>query len=299
VIGVIEVLNKVNGPFDGNDRDLLQALAASVCIALENARLYKETVAAAAHERDVRRVFQKFVPKEVVDKIVHEPGIGDRPTIEEVKRVTLLNIDIRGFSRTSRRMGPQRTVALLNQFFAAMGEVVFRYRGIVDKYLGDGFLAVFGAPVSGPDDADNAVMAALEMRRILTDGTAGFPPGEPTSIHMGISLHTGEVVVGNIGFEKKMDYTVIGEAVNTVFRMQGLLKSLPDGILISDTTLQLVQAKLSAAPLKMPAEVQSEFGQLALYELIGSDAPGRRVKTARVPDPNVPPLSQRFPAGSA
>jgi class 3 adenylate cyclase len=299
VIGVIEVLNKVNGPFDGNDRDLLQALATSVCIALENARLYKETVAAAAHERDVRRMFQKFVPKEVVDKIVHEPGIGDRPAIEEVKRVTLLNIDIRGFSRTSRRMGPQRTVALLNQFFAAMGEVVFRYRGIVDKYLGDGFLAVFGAPVSGPDDADNAVMAALEMRRILADGTAGFLPGQPTAIHMGISLHTGEVVVGNIGFEKKMDYTVIGEAVNTVFRMQGLLKTLPDGILISDTTLQLVQAKLSVTPLNTPAEVQSEFGQLALYELIGSDAPGRRVKTACAPDHGESPLATRFPAGCA
>ncbi|MCU0563127.1 MAG: adenylate/guanylate cyclase domain-containing protein, partial [Desulfobacterales bacterium] len=114
-----------------------------------------------------------------------------------------------------------------------------------------------------------------------------------------ISLHTGEVVVGNIGFEKKMDYTVIGEAVNTVFRMQGLLKTLPDGILISDTTLQLVQAKLSVTPLNTPAEVQSEFGQLALYELIGSDAPGRRVKTACAPDHGESPLATRFPAGCA
>lgn len=299
VIGVIEVLNKVNGPFDGNDRDLLQALAASVCIALENARLYKETVAAAAHERDVRRVFQKFVPKEVVDKIVHGADIGDRPVIEEVKRVTLLNIDIRGFSRISRRMGPQRTVALLNRFFAAMGEVVFRHHGVVDKYLGDGFLAVFGVPVSGPDDADNAVRAALEMQRILTEENAGLLSREEAAIHMGISIHTGEVVVGNIGFEKKMDYTVIGEAVNTVFRMQGLLKSLPDGILISDTTLQAVQSKLSVTPLETPAEFRSEFGHLALYELAGSDDPGRRVRTGRTPDPGEVPAATRLPAGNA
>jgi GAF domain-containing protein len=74
VIGVIEVVNKINGNFDTNDRDLLQAIAASVCIALENARLYKETVAAAEHERDVRRIFQKFVPKHVIDTILHAGG---------------------------------------------------------------------------------------------------------------------------------------------------------------------------------------------------------------------------------
>ena len=176
VIGVIEVLNKLNGPFDAGDRDLLQALAASVCIALENARLYKETTAAAAHERDIRRMFQKFVPKEVVDRILHGPDGGEKPVIDEVKRVTLLNIDIRGFSGTARRMGPQRTVALLNRFFGAMGEVVFRYRGIVDKYLGDGFLAVFGAPVSGAEDAENAVQAALEMRRVLAGENFGLDP---------------------------------------------------------------------------------------------------------------------------
>jgi transcriptional regulator with GAF, ATPase, and Fis domain len=120
VIGVIEVLNKVSGHFDTNDRDLLQAIATSVSIALENARLYKKTVAAAEHERDVRRLFQTFVPKEVVDKIIH--GLeGGKPMIEEVKTITLLNIDIRGFSRLAKQIGPPKTVALLNRFFEAMG----------------------------------------------------------------------------------------------------------------------------------------------------------------------------------
>jgi class 3 adenylate cyclase len=92
---------------------------------------------------------------------------------------------------------------------------------------------------------------------------------------------------------------VIGEAVNTVFRMQGLLKSLPDGILISDTTLQAVQSKLSVTPLETPAEFRSEFGHLALYELAGSDDPGRRVRTGRTPDPGEVPAVTRLPAGNA
>ena len=271
VIGVIEVLNKLAGDFDANDRDLLQSIAASVCIALENARLYKETAAAAEHERNVRQVFQKFVPKEVVDTIIH--GLeGGQAVIEEVKRVTLLNIDIRGFSRMAKQMGPRRTVALLNRFFAAMGEVVFRHHGIVDKYLGDGFLAVFGAPVSGTCDADNAVQAALEMRRCLAEVNldASLDPG--AAIQMGIGIHTGEVVVGNIGFEKKMDYTVIGDAVNTVFRMQGLVKTFPNGVLLSGATLRSVRSRLRVHAVVMREEFRRDLGEVDVYELLGSEA---------------------------
>jgi class 3 adenylate cyclase len=275
VIGVIEVLNKLDGDFDANDRDLLQAIAASVCIALENARLYKETVTAAEHERNVRRMFQKFVPKEVVDTIIHGLESG-KAVIEEVKNVTILNIDIRGFSRMAKQMGPQRTVALLNRFFAAMGEVAFRHHGVVDKYLGDGFLAVFGAPVSSPGDADNAVQAALDMRRCLAELNLDVSTNLGTVIHMGISVHTGEVVVGNIGFEKKMDYTVIGDAVNTVFRMQGLVKGFPNGVLISGSTLRSVRSRLMVHAVAVPEEFRRDLGELAVYELLGSEtaAPG-------------------------
>jgi len=120
VIGVIEVLNKINGEFSIDDQDLLQAIATSVSIALENARLYKETVSMAEHERDVRHMFQKFVPKEVLDKIIHGSTNG-KPIIEEIRTITLLNIDIRGFSKLALKIGPQKTVSLLNSFFSVMG----------------------------------------------------------------------------------------------------------------------------------------------------------------------------------
>ena len=268
VIGVIEVLNKINDDFDSDDKDLLLSIATSVCIALENARLYKETVSMAEHERDIRHMFQKFVPKEVLDKILHDSETG-KPVIEELKTLTLLNIDIRGFSHLAKQIGSQKTVSLLNSFFSVMGGIVFKHHGIVDKYLGDGFLALFGAPVSSTMDADNAVTAAIEMRRSLSAVNNYINKKYGASVEMGISVHTGEVVVGNIGFEKKMDYTVIGDPVNTVFRLQNLTKSFPNGILISDNTLRAARLPLEVGEIKISDDTITEFGGMKVFELLG------------------------------
>jgi class 3 adenylate cyclase/GAF domain-containing protein len=267
VIGVIEVLNKIIGEFSTDDKDLLQAIATSVCIALENARLYKETVSMAEHERDVRQMFQKFVPKEILDKIIHGSENG-KPVIEEIRTITLLNIDIRGFSEMAKQIGSQKTVSLLNSFFSVMGGIVFKHQGIVDKYLGDGFLALFGAPVSSTKDADNAIAAAFEMKHSLPAINKYLKRKLDATVDMGISIHTGEVVVGNIGFEKKMDYTVIGDSVNTVFRLQNLTKSRTNGILISDNTLRAVRSRLEVAEVKLSAEIGTELGGITVYELL-------------------------------
>ncbi len=277
VIGVIEVLNKINGEFSIDDKDLLQAIATSVCIALENARLYKETVSMAEHERDVRQMFQKFVPKEVLDKIIHG-SVNGKPIIEEIRTITLLNIDIRGFSQIAMQIGSQKTVSLLNNFFSAMGGIVFKHHGIVDKYLGDGFLALFGAPVSSTRDADNAVAAAFEMKHSLPAVNKYLKEKLGASVTMGISIHTGEVVVGNIGFEKKMDYTVIGDSVNTVFRLQNQTKSIPNGILISEHTLRAVRTRLGVAEYKISGNTSKEVGDMKVYELLD-----RRMEKATEP----------------
>ena len=183
------------------------------------------------------------LPKEILDKILHDSEDG-KPVVEELKTLTLLNIDIRGFSHLAKEIGTQKTVAMLNSFFSVMGGVVFKHHGIVDKYLGDGFLAFFGAPVSSTRDADNAVAAALEMKRSLATVNNYLSKTFDATVEMGISVHTGEVVVGNIGFEKKMDYTVIGDSVNTVFRLQNITKSFPNGILISENTLRAARSSL-------------------------------------------------------
>ena len=261
-IGVLEVLNKINGDFSPSDEDLLRSIASSVSIAIENARLYKETVSMAEHERGIRSVFQKFVPKEIVDKIIL--GLEtEREMLKEVKTLTLLNIDIRGFSGLSREIGPQKTVSMLNYFFSVMGGIVFKHHGIVDKYLGDGLLALFGAPVSSTKDADNAVKAALEMKKSVATANDYFAREFDVSVSIGISIHTGEVVVGSFGFEMKMDYTVIGDPVNDVFKLQDLTKPIPNGILVSEKTLHSVLFHLELR------DVDATLGDMKIYELLG------------------------------
>jgi adenylate cyclase len=268
VLGVLEVLNKKSGDFDANDEDLLQSVASSVSIAIENARLYRETVSMAEHERGIRNMFQKFVPKEIVDQIIHGSETG-KTEIEEFRTLTLLNIDLRGFSRLTRKIGPQKTVSLLNGFFSIMGAIVFKHNGIVDKYLGDGFLAIFGAPLASTMAADNAVAAALEMKDAVQRLNQHFVKELVAKVDIGVSLHTGEVVVGNIGFDMKMDYTVIGDPVNAVFRLQELTKAYPNGILISESTRRASRSQLEVRAIEVPDDIDPILKDLQLFELLG------------------------------
>lgn len=268
VIGVIEVINKRGGDFHDNDMRLMQSIATSVSIALENARLYQKTLMMAENERGIRNMFQKFVPKEIVDKITHDTN-GEKPVIDELKTLTLMNIDLRGFSLLARELGPHKTVAVLNHFFGIMGGIVFKHRGIVDKYLGDGFLALFGAPVSDGYDADHAIAAALEMKTAVGSINDHFSGEIIKPLAIGISIHTGEAVVGNIGFEKKMDYTVIGDAVNVVFSLQDLTKTIPNGIVVSEKTLRALSKTRPTVRETGPCDAGQGLEELKTYELMG------------------------------
>ncbi|MCP4694221.1 MAG: GAF domain-containing protein, partial [Desulfobacterales bacterium] len=268
VIGVLEVLNKINGDFDAKDQNLLQSIASSVSIGIENARLYEETVSMTEHERGIRRVFQKFVPKEIIDKIIHGDESG-KTVLEELKTLTLLNIDIRNFSGLSRRMGPRKTVALLNHFFSVMGGVIFKNNGIVDKYLGDGFLAIFGAPASSAADADNALLAALEMQKSLGAVNDYLFENLGARVNIGISVHTGEVVAGNIGFDRKMDYTVIGDSVNEVFKLQKYTKAHLDGIIISESVRRATRLRLKVREDAVGPDGEPLSEDMKIYELLG------------------------------
>lgn len=281
VLGAIEVLNKINGDFTESDLKILQSIATSVSIALENARLYQETKSLAEHERGIRNVFQKFVPKEVVEKIIHGSETGEGVT-EEIRLLTILNIDLRGFSVLSFQFSPSRTVAILNHFFGVIGEIVLKHRGIVDKYLGDGLLAIFGAPVSSGHDADNAIAAALEMQSAMQGINDHIRDLTDQSLSMGISIHTGEALIGNIGFDKKMDYTVIGDSVNMVFRLQGLTKAKRDSILITEVTYQsVIKSILAVEPFEVRDEnIARQINNVRVYELLGQKSrQGQREST--------------------
>jgi class 3 adenylate cyclase len=149
-----------------------------------------------------------------------------------------------------------------------MGNIVFKYGGIVDKYLGDGFLALFGAPASSTRDADNAVEAALKMQEIVIEFLDFWGEETPSvPLEIGISIHTGEVVVGNIGFDRKMDYTVIGDTVNEVFRLQQVTKLKPNSIVISGSTKRAATSKLNLSPIPVPEAFRDIFEDMGIYEL--------------------------------
>jgi len=199
------------------------------------------TVAAAVNammlglkERDrVKSTFAHFVSQQVVDSILKSGAevklSGDR------KRITVLFCDIRGFSTISEKLPPEKVVALLNDYFEAMVEVIFRNNGTLDKFIGDGIMVIFGAPEDDPHQEERALRTALEMQRELRELATKWRE-DGIDIRIGVGINSGPAVVGNIGSSRRMDYTAIGDTVNLASRLESATKELGVEILISEYT---------------------------------------------------------------
>jgi adenylate cyclase len=190
--------------------------------------------------RNVKRIFSSYVTERVVNELIKNPGMAKLGG--ERREVTVLFTDIRGFTTFSEKHSPEEVVAMLNEYLGAMTEVIFRWEGTLDKFVGDEILAFWGAPMRQDNHAELALRCALHMRQRLEKlqekwGKEGKPP-----LDAGIGINTGEVIVGNIGAEgKKMDYTVIGDHVNLGARVEGLTKKYGAHILITEFTLKRIQ----------------------------------------------------------
>jgi class 3 adenylate cyclase len=260
----------MNEIFRQGELQLLKSLAKSTAVSLENTRLFKESNITAKKERMIRGIFQKYIPAEIVNEILdrdehdlRQLGVGEK------RYVTLLNADIRGYSKISKTLDAENIVSILNHFFMVMGNVIISHKGIVDKYLGDGILAIFGAPILTKDHALHATLAAIDMvkQSEIIDDFVKKNFGIP--IKMGISIHTGEVILGNIGFDRKMEYTVIGDVVNDTFSLQHLTKGKPNSILISETTQQAVEPYIRTKKLGLKTLKTNEY-TMTVYEVIGA-----------------------------
>ena len=252
--------------FRQSELKLLNSLASSTAVAIENSRLFSESVQMAQKERSVRNIFQKYVPKAVANEIL-ERGDSDLITLGERRLVTLLNVDMRGYSRMSKKLPSEDVVTVLNHFFMTMGSAVLNHKGILDKYLGDGILAVFGAPVAVENPSLDAALAALEMRDRVKTFNAFTQNHYGVSLAMGVSINTGEAIMGNIGFESKMEYTVIGDVVNDTFRLQELTRETPNSILVSSTTYQKIAPFIRAVPLGMQT-LRAGESRMEVFEVI-------------------------------
>jgi len=198
-------------------------LAGAVGVQLR--RGFAASIRAATARDRITNLFGQHVSPQVVERLLHE-GVG---TDSDIKQVAVMFVDFRSFTAASRTRSPQEVVDRLDGAFAVLVEILDRHGGIVNKFLGDGFLALFGAPFDAEDPAHRAVAAGREMlaamERINTDND--WP------LRIGIGIHFGEVVAGNIGSPRRKEYTVIGDTVNFASRIEALNKEFNSQFLIS------------------------------------------------------------------
>lgn len=200
-----------------------------------------DAVIARKKERKIRNMFEKYVPQDLIDTLFANP---ESMLVGNNRYLSILFSDIRSFTTISERLAPDDLVNSLNRYFDIMVDIIMDKNGIVDKYIGDAIMAFFGAPVAYEHDTINSVYAGLEM----VDGIQRFNKkqielGKP-EFKTGIGINYGEVTVGNIGTEKKMDYTVIGDAVNLASRLEGLTKEYGQDLIISESLFKEVEGAI-------------------------------------------------------
>ena len=206
----------------------------------------------------MRDTFGKIVTPQVRDYLLSgNAGLGGK-TLE----ITVMFCDIRGFTTLSEHMRPEEVVSLLNSYFTGLEKCIASHGGVINKYIGDAVMALFGAPVPSSTHATDAYLAALDMRKSLVEMNKSFVQKGMPEIHFGIGLHSGPVLAGNIGASSRMEYTVIGDTVNTASRIEGLCKTYKTDLLISDTTANLSGEELTFVD---ESEIRGRTGKVKLY----------------------------------
>lgn len=214
----------------------------------------------------LRQSFERYVSAELVDKILESSQpvnvSGERRT------VTILMSDIRGFTSLSERTDPEELVQFLNTYFAPMIDLILASEGTLDKFMGDAVMALFGAPVQHGDDALRAVKVALAMQDTLRELNAQWREQGKPEIRVGIGLSTGEVIVGNIGSARRLEYTAIGQHVNYAQRIEALTKELPFDILVSEATYEQIKENVDAEKIG-PLVLRGKDAPVCVYGIKG------------------------------
>lgn len=193
------------------------------------------------NQRFIRGVFGRYLSEEIVSSLLEDPDGLDLGGVQ--RKVSVLMADIRGFTTISEQLPPHRVVRLLNNYLGTMSEIIMKYNGTVDEFIGDAILAIFGAPITREDDSDRAIRCALEMQAAMSEINERNKSEDLPEISMGISINTGTVVAGNIGSEKRAKYGVVGHTVNQTARIEEYCAA--GHILLSEATVDDCKAILS------------------------------------------------------
>lgn len=246
--------------FTEKDLQLFQNVANQAAISIQNSLFARKL----EREAVTRERFQRLLSPQIAQQVIE--GRVEIKKGGEARQTTVLFSDIRGFTSMSESESPQIIVDMLNEYFELMVEVVFKYEGTLDKFVGDEIMALFGAPVSHGDDPVRAVRAALEMMYVLEQlNGIRVQRGEP-EIKIGIGLNTGEVVAGYLGSSKALEYTVIGDTVNTGARLCSLAKA--GEVIISHHTRELLGDGFECIELP-PTSVKGKALPLKIYNVVG------------------------------
>jgi class 3 adenylate cyclase/GAF domain-containing protein len=255
VMGVFGAINSEgDSVFTQVDKNLLTAIAKQ-----SDSAVFEDL-----EKNEIKKAFQRYVSPEVMNEILEDPEKNYLST--DRKELTVLFSDIRGFTELSEKTDPETVVKILNEHFNAMSNIILKQRGTLDKFVGDEIMAIFGAPVYSETHALRAVRTAFEMQRAQEELSKKFKREYKIDISIGIGINTGDMVVGNIGCKDRMDYTVVGDSVNTAARLCSAAEA--GQILISETTYAEVKKHVKVKELE-PIKIKGKSKPVQLYNVIG------------------------------
>jgi adenylate cyclase len=262
IIGVIQLNSiRLDNRFGEDDLELLKTIGCQMAMLLEQASLNEKL----RQEESMRDKLERFHSPQVIELILNSDQVTQENIMEARElTATVLFSDIVDFTALSEKMKPQEINIFLNRYFSKMTDIVFENDGTLDKYIGDGLLAVFGAPFGKKDDAARAVRTALKMREEVSKMNSS--PDKTFDINIRIGINTGQVTAGNIGSEKRMEYTVLGDTVNVASRLEEAAQL--DQILIGPETYRQVKDlfKIKDAGLR---KLKGKSHDLKVFEVLG------------------------------
>jgi adenylate cyclase len=235
------------------------------------------------HNRFIQSLFGRYLSDEVVAGLLASPE-GPRLGGEQ-RKVTLLMSDLRGFTPLTEGLAPERVLHLLNSYLAAMADVILAHQGTIDEFVGDAILAIFGAPLARPDDARRAVACAVQMQAAIQELNRRNESEGLPRLEMGIAIHTGEVIVGNIGSERRTKYGVVGSAVNHAGRIESF--TVGGQVLISDATLRESGDGVRVGS-RLAIDAKGTRERIVVYDLRGlgeAQVPQAQEEATPLPDP--------------
>jgi len=237
----------------------------------------------ALERQRVRDAFARFVPEAVVGEVLERAG--DDLRLGGVRReATVLFSDLRGFTAFAETLAPDRVIEVLNRYLEAMSDAILDNGGTLVAYMGDGIMAVFGAPLEQPDHADRAVAAAREMagERLARFNAWMAEQGHGSAFAMGIGINTGHVMSGNVGSQRRLEYTAIGDTTNTAARLEGMTKDTAHQVFLTDATRE----RLSHAPEDLAQvgelDIRGREQKLVVWAMTGVDKPAAQRSGAAV-----------------